>query len=139
MAAASPGCAPLALCSLCRNCTTKGTSAMPNFASSARVIDCCARSSIACSAARGCSRRGQPMRLHPLAALQAMLDRAQQSITLAELAKFGIADVPFVVQFLQSEQSASGAQPGLAAAMNALQTLHQKFDLADAAHTALHI
>lgn len=81
----------------------------------------------------------QPMRLHSLEALQAMLDGAQQSVGRAQLAKLSVANVSLVMQLLQGDQRPTGAQPWLASAMHALQTLHQKLNFAQASRPILHV
>ena len=44
------------------------------------------------------------MRLLPVAQLQAMLQVAQKFVSAAQLVKFRIPDVPFIVQLLQGKQ-----------------------------------
>src|SRR5579859_4940117 len=73
------------------------------------------------------------MRLLPVFELQPVLDPAEKFVGTVEFVKILAADVIFVVQFLQREQSTAGAQPGLLSAIDPLQTLHQELDIANAA------
>ena len=64
---------------------------------------------------------------------------AQKLVSAGQLVKFLAADMAFVMQLLQRKKRAAGAQPGLGAAIHALQALHQKLDIADAAARQLDI
>ena len=64
---------------------------------------------------------------------------AQKLVGPAQLVKLLAAHVTLVVQLLQGEQSAARAQPGLLAAIDALQTLHQKLDVPDTAGVQLEV
>src|SRR5215510_7373550 len=71
--------------------------------------------------------------------LQAMLYPAQKLISLRQLMKVFATDVSFIVQFLQRKERATRTQPSLFSAINALQTLGQKSDVADTASIELHV
>src|SRR5581483_2511509 len=73
------------------------------------------------------------MRLLPVLELQAVLDSTKKFVGAVEFVKVLAADVVLVVQLLQRKQSPAGAQPGLLSAVDALQTLHQELDIANAA------
>ena len=73
------------------------------------------------------------MRLLSLAELQAVFQMPQELVCAGQVMKFLAADVALVMQFLQGKQRASGAEPRLASAVNPLQALHQKLNIADAA------
>ena len=84
-------------------------------------------------------RIGQAMDLLALPQLQTMFQIAQELVGVGQVLEVLAADVLLVVQLLQSEESAAGAQPRFAAAVDALETLHQKFNIANAAAIDLHI
>src|SRR5438067_4861505 len=71
--------------------------------------------------------------------LQAMLDLAKEFVGRAELVKILAAEVALVMKLLQCKESSARTQPGFCAAINALQALHQKLDLANAAAPDLNI
>ena len=56
---------------------------------------------------------------------------AQKGVCGVELMKIVSADVALIVKLLQRKERAAGAQPGFAASINALQTLHEEFNVAD--------
>ena len=85
------------------------------------------------------SRLRQAMCLLAVTQLQAMLHVAQEFISRTQMVEVASRKVPFVVQLLQREQRPAGAQPGLAAAIHALQALRQEFDVAYAAATHFHV
>ena len=63
----------------------------------------------------------------------------QELVCAGQVVKLLAADVALVMQLLQRKQRASGTQPGLASAVNALQALHQKLNIANTAVTELHV
>src|SRR5437763_12793744 len=65
--------------------------------------------------------------------LETMLEMPQERISGGQLVEIMAADMPLVMQFLQREESSSGAQPRLGASVNSLQTLNQELDIT---HTA---
>src|SRR5579862_43076 len=68
-----------------------------------------------------------------------MLQGAQKLVRAAEFVKFLSADMAIVMQFLQRKERAAGSQPRLRTAIDALQTLDKKFNVADAATVDLHV
>src|SRR5689334_16722021 len=64
---------------------------------------------------------------------------AQEFVGTGQVMEFLAADVPLVMQLLQREQGASGPQPGLRTSVYALQTLHQKLDIPNAASIDFYV
>ena len=79
------------------------------------------------------------MHLLSMPQLQAMFQMTQEGVSQGQLVKIPPADMPLVMQLLQRKQGPAGAQPGLGAAVHALQTLHQKLDIPDAAAVELDV
>src|SRR5688572_10991572 len=79
------------------------------------------------------------MGLLPTTQLQPVLDLAQERIGEGQLVKVFAADVSLIVQLLEGEERASRPQPGLFAAVHALQTLDQELDVAYAAGIHLNV
>src|SRR5690242_814090 len=77
-------------------------------------------------------RLREAVHLLPSPDLQPMLDHAQELVPLCQVLEILAADVRFVVQLLQREQCAAGSEPRLASSIDALQTLHEEFDIANA-------
>src|SRR5215813_4976846 len=71
--------------------------------------------------------------------LQAMLYPAQELVGLRQFVKVFAADVSLIVQFLQRKERATRTQPSFFAAINPLQTLRKKLDIANAAAIELHV
>src|SRR3954452_14978699 len=79
------------------------------------------------------------MELLSLAKLQPVLKMAQKCIGRIQLMEIVARNVALIVQLLQREKRASGTQPGLRAAVNTLQALHQKLDISNAAAIDFYI
>src|SRR4051812_15892919 len=79
------------------------------------------------------------MRLLAAPELQSMLYAPQEFISDRKLVEVFAGEVPFVVQLLQRQQRAAGAQPTIAAAVHALQALREKFDIANPSAIELHV
>src|SRR5438067_6929411 len=79
------------------------------------------------------------MRLLPAPQLQAMLQAAQKFVSLRQFMEILATDVALIVQLLQREQRAAGAQPFFLAAIHSLQALHQELNIADSAAIHLYI
>ena len=79
------------------------------------------------------------MRLLSLPQLQSMFQIAQELIGVGKVVEVFAADVFLVVQLLQGKHRAARAQPGFSASVDALQTLHQKLDVANSAAIKLHV
>ena len=71
------------------------------------------------------------MDLLALPQLQPMLKVSQERVRRSELVIIVPADVALVMKFLQREQRSARTQPRFSAAVHSLQTLNQKFDIAD--------
>jgi hypothetical protein len=71
--------------------------------------------------------------------LQAVLQVAQKLVGRGQARVFGIGEQPLVAQAEQRKHGAAVPHPRLAAAVQALQALHQKLDVADAAGRQLDI
>ena len=65
--------------------------------------------------------------------LQAVFHVAQELVGRGQSRVLGIGEQPLIAQAEQREHGAAVAYPRLAPAMQALQALHQKLDVADAA------
>src|SRR5438309_12006296 len=65
-----------------------------------------------------------------------MLQAAQKFVSLRQFMEILATDVALIVQLLQREQRAAGAQPFFLAAIHSLQALHQELNIADPA--AIH-
>src|ERR1017187_9365251 len=79
------------------------------------------------------------MKLLPLAQLQLVLQVAQELIRTGQVMEILSADMFLVVEFLQSEERATRAQPALFTAVHPLQALHQELDVADASAIELDV
>ena len=77
--------------------------------------------------------RGQRVRLAVLVHLQAMFHVAQELVGGAQPRVLARGEKSLVPQAAERQQGAAVAHPGLAAAVQALQALDQKLDIADAA------
>src|SRR5579862_434044 len=64
---------------------------------------------------------------------------AQKLVGGSQLTEFPAGDVTIVVQLLQRKERAPGTQPGFRSAVDPLETLHQKFDVTDAAGVELYV
>src|ERR1700756_3496206 len=73
------------------------------------------------------------MGLPPVPQLQPVLHVSQKHVRSAEFVKLLPVDVSLVVQLLQGKECASGPQPGLAPSIHALETLHEKLNVANPA------
>ena len=71
--------------------------------------------------------------------LQAMFHVAQKLVSGSEAGVLGIGEQTFVAQAEQSEHGAAVAHPRLASAVQALEALHQKLDVADAPGSQFNI
>src|SRR5215472_12786748 len=68
-----------------------------------------------------------------------MLNFAQKLVGPGQLVKVGAAQMTFVMQFLQRKQRAAGTQPALLSSIHTLQTLRQKFDVANTSMIELNV
>src|SRR5258708_7011112 len=68
-----------------------------------------------------------------------MLQVPQERVGGGELVEIATRDMTLVVELLQRKQGTPGTQPGLGATVHALQALHQKLDIANAAAIDLYI
>ncbi len=85
-------------------------------------------------------RRQRVAGLEVFVQLEAMLHVAQKLVSRGQASVIGIGEQPFIAQTEEREHSAAVAHPGLAiAAMQALQALHQKLDVADATGSQLDV
>src|SRR5436305_13022025 len=71
--------------------------------------------------------------------LQPVFDGSQELICARQFMKVPAGDVVLVMQLLQLEHRPAGAQPSFPATIHALQTLHEKLDIANATALDLHI
>src|SRR5436309_5391168 len=71
--------------------------------------------------------------------LQPVFDGSQELICARQFMKVPAGDVVLVMQLLQREHRPAGAQPWFLATIHALQTLHEKLDIANASAIELHI
>ena len=82
---------------------------------------------------------GKGVGLPVLVELQAVLQVAQELIGRRQARVFGAGEQIFIAQAEQREQRAAVPHPGLAAAVQPLQALHQELDIANAAARQLDI
>src|SRR5262249_32639125 len=85
-----------------------------------------------------CIRR-YPMGLLSLAKLKAMFHLAQKLVGGRQLLEVAPADVLLVMEFLERKERSTRSQPAFFSAVNALQTLYKKLDIANAAGVELHV
>jgi hypothetical protein len=71
--------------------------------------------------------------------LEPVLDVPQELISRGQTRIFRAGEMLFIAQAGEREQSAAVPHPGVTAAIEPLQALHQKFDIADAAGSQFHI
>ena len=71
--------------------------------------------------------------------LQVVLQVTKKLISLRQIVMVFAADVSLVVQFMQCKQRSSRPKPTLLAAIDTLQTLHEKFDVPDSSAVELHV
>src|SRR5262245_52545323 len=83
--------------------------------------------------------RGQTMQLLASLHLEAMLDVPQEFIRHAQFLEVGPTEMALIVELLQREQRAAGPEPRLLAAVDALQALQEKLDIANAAAVELYV
>src|ERR1035437_8953237 len=79
------------------------------------------------------------MRLLAVAQLQAVLQVAQELVSVGKVVEVFAADVLLVVELLQSKHRPPRTQPRFATAIDTLQALHQEFNIANATTVELHI
>ena len=82
---------------------------------------------------------GQRVSLAIVVQLQAMFEVAQELVGGGEPRIFGAGEKAFIAQAEERDHGAAVAYPRLAAAVQALQALHQELDIADAAGRELDI
>ena len=87
----------------------------------------------------GTDFRNIGVRLPVLVELQPVLEIAQELIGRSQACVFGAGQQRFIAQAEQGKERAAMAHPWLAAAVQPLQALHQKLDIADAAARQLDI
>ena len=93
------------------------------------------RASRSSRAGVGGQRVGLPVLLH----LQAVFEVAQELVGRGEARVLAVGEQALVAQAEEGEQRAAVAHPRLAAAVQALQALHQELDIADAAGRELDV
>jgi hypothetical protein len=71
--------------------------------------------------------------------LQAVFDLPEEFVAAGEFLKVVTADVVFIVQLLQSKESAPRPQPDFPAAMDALQALHKELNIANPPSIELYV
>src|SRR5690349_14145563 len=79
------------------------------------------------------------MRLAVFVELEPMFQLAQELVRLGQSAIFGTGQEAFILQARERQHGTSVADPRVGAAVQALQALDQKFDVADSSALQLHI
>jgi hypothetical protein len=79
------------------------------------------------------------MRLQTVFHLQTVFDAAQKSVCVGEFGQFGFGQKIAVGETNKTYQSVRHAQPFVAPAVRELESLRDKFDLADAARAEFYV